>query len=158
MSSIPNPIGPAKEHLTPGKVAAGGAAALVLGSFLPWVSATTVFGSISINGMDGDGKLTALLGVISCLVMFQGITKAARSAYLTGTIFAAVAGVVVAYDFANISSEIAGSPNDYAVAQIGTGLYICGAGAVAATIGGFIARSKVSEVSASTPLEPPTSA
>lgn len=156
MSPIQNPNVSATEHITPGKVAAAGAAALVLGSFLSWVSVTTVFGSVSIKGMDGDGKLTALLGVISGLVMFQGITKAARSAYLAASIFAALAGFVVMYDFANISSEVAGASNEYAVAQVGTGLYLCGAGALAATVGGLIARSKVSEVPAPTPLVPPT--
>jgi len=158
MSTFMNPSGSPAEHVTPGKVATAVAAVLVVGSFFPWVSITTIFGTISAKGTDGDGKITALLGVISCVVLFQGFTKAARSAYLTGVIFAAVAGIVVAYDFANISSELEGASTEYGMAQVGTGLYICGAGAIAAIAGGLIARSKVPAASAPAPLEPPTPA
>jgi hypothetical protein len=34
---------------------AGGGALIALGSFLPWMSATTIFGSFSKSGLDGGG-------------------------------------------------------------------------------------------------------
>ncbi len=44
----------------------GGIAAAVfvfIGSFLPWATVDTFFGSFSANGMDGDGRITLVLGL-----------------------------------------------------------------------------------------------
>src|SRR3546814_4443455 len=40
-----------------------GAGAITIGSLLPWASATSIFGTVSKAGTDGDGIITLGLGV-----------------------------------------------------------------------------------------------
>jgi hypothetical protein len=44
-------------------LAISGSAAIIVGSLLPWVTARRIFGQLSVNGVEGDGKLTLVLGV-----------------------------------------------------------------------------------------------
>lgn len=47
-----------------------GAVGLAVGSFMPWVSVTSIFGTIDVAGTAGDGKITAALGVVAALLFF----------------------------------------------------------------------------------------
>ena len=60
----PAPVAPAKTANVVGIIAAVAAGVLALGSFLPWVTVQAgIFGSISVNGMDGDGTITVQPGI-----------------------------------------------------------------------------------------------
>jgi hypothetical protein len=62
----PNKAGPALELIGGGLV--------LLGSFLPWATVATVFGTVSLNGIDGDGKITMVLGLVLVLIAVLELT------------------------------------------------------------------------------------
>jgi hypothetical protein len=119
-------------------VAIGGAALLILGSFLEWGSVDTVFGSIGVNGMEGDGKLTLVAGGIA-LLLFAAVKH--RNAAIVGSIFAGIGGAIALYDFGNISSKVSDvseASNGLARASVGVGLYLCLVGAAVAVVAGIM--------------------
>jgi hypothetical protein len=85
------------------------AGAVILGSFLPWATA----GIVSVNGTNGDGVLTLILGACAALAAFRYHTVAAA--------LLAAAGVVGVYDAAKVADVGAG---------IGVGLWLVIAGAI----------------------------
>src|SRR5215207_130712 len=62
----PNKAGPAL-------MAVGGGLVLV-GSFMPWASVATAFGTISIAGTEGDGKITLAVGLAMVLLSVMELT------------------------------------------------------------------------------------
>ncbi len=118
-----------------------GAAAVVLGSFLPWASVSIFVGSINVSGTDGDGVLTLFIGAVLAFVAFRamkpGITRGA-------TIFAIVACLILfgiaLYDFIDIqrvASDLSSFSDDVASASVGYGLWIVLIGSAVATVGSF---------------------
>jgi hypothetical protein len=125
---------PPTTHPGPGilTLVAGGMA--LLGAMLPWVSVTTIFGSLSKNGMDGDGQLTALgglvLGVIALIVL---VTKTRnRAPAVLAIVVGAAIFVVGLIDLLDVSHRIAGlQATAGADASVGIGLWLtCLAGLV----------------------------
>lgn len=112
----------------------GGAALAVLGSFLPWVDVTAPFiGSISVEGTEGDGKLTLALG----LAILLGVID--QAAWRVVGLLAAVGVLGMAlYDISDISNAIgdAGEVSDGLVsASVGIGLWAVLVGSLAAIVG-----------------------
>lgn len=106
----------------------GGAGALALGSFLPWAEV----GPFSVSGTDGDGVLTLGFGVLIAVVAWPSMQKAiGRGRSITASIAAGLALVVCVYDVLNVSS----SDNDFIEAEVGIGLWVCTAGAIAVIVG-----------------------
>lgn len=112
---------------TAGKVALVGAAAALAGSFLPWVSVITVFGTIEVSGFDGgDGKLTAAAAIGAMLFGYFGLSK--RNGVAGIGVASAIIGLAISmYDWKN-ASEVVGEDSEFARASIGYGLYLCVAG------------------------------
>lgn len=124
-----------------GIIAAVGAAALCLGSFLPWVKVSAgIFGTLTIDGMSGDGKFTAAIGAIAAVLLLVGALTANRDSLVAGTVVAGLGGLVAAYDLVNISRLV--DVNGPVSTQIGGGLYLCVAGALAAVVLGIIAATQ----------------
>jgi hypothetical protein len=74
----PAPSGLMRNPVVPGAtMALLGGVLIVLGSFLPWLTATApLVGTISRNGMEGgDGIITLILGVVTILI---GVTQTHR--------------------------------------------------------------------------------
>ncbi|MEY2450729.1 MAG: hypothetical protein QOD92_303 [Acidimicrobiaceae bacterium] len=97
--------------------------AIVLGSFLPW--AQMVLGSV--NGTDGNGNLTLLLGGIAgALLARWRLEGGARAGLMTASVVvcAAAAGVAL-YDFTRVLQ---------AAAQPQSGVFLAMAGAITATV------------------------
>jgi hypothetical protein len=107
------PVGPALVY--------GGMFALIIGSFLPWLS---LFGT-SVGGVQTDGLITLVLGIVAGPPGFLSV-RGVLWASLTLVATAGVAGFVVIFDVI----RIAASP-----ASIGVGLPLCGL-ATAALLGG----------------------
>lgn len=115
-----------------------GAAALVIGSLLPWATLTAPFvGRISRAGIDdgGDGVFTAMIGIAAAILAWKngdGGTK--KTAIALGLLGAAAAGIVLwdGYDIAAVEDE------DIANISVGSGLYVAGAGAVALIVGAWL--------------------
>jgi hypothetical protein len=145
--------GSAASTNAPGSIAWGGAVILiagalaVLGSFLPWITATAAFvGTISRSGIDGggDGMITIALGI---LVGLFGIALVSRNgnpsvARLGAAICGVVMGWVTITDFGSVSDRLKDLETDFSTGSVGMGLYVVGLAAALAIIGSLLAPPK----------------
>ena len=99
------------------EVAMGAGVAVVVGSISPWATITTVFGSVSVNGTDGDGKLTLGLGVALCLF---ALLRRPAAAFIAAGLTALAGG----YDLINIRDKVGEFESDVASASVGWGLWL----------------------------------
>jgi hypothetical protein len=103
-----------------------GSILLILGAFLPWISVPDLFGLSGPSyegieaGWEGDGVLTAGVGLVLMLseLLFGGEPR--RWYQITGIVLAGLAASVVFLDFRRIL-EIAPEAGFYAATDIGTG-------------------------------------
>jgi hypothetical protein len=102
-------------------------AAIALGSLLPWVSA----GIFSFAGTEGDGVFTLIMGGV--IVVLALVGKTSRGVATLVICLAVLSGLIVA----NVASNLADiEPNDLITARPGGGLWLVGAGALAAVAAG----------------------
>lgn len=129
-----------------------GGAMMVVGSFMPWISARTGLGSISVAGTDGDGVVTLLLGGAAALIALVHLDRPIAGLLRGGIFLAGAIGVVVAViDYGAASERISGIDSAAVAASVGAGLYIVGLGSVATAFGG-LSMGTVSEA----PQDEPT--
>jgi hypothetical protein len=119
-------------------VALGAAALAVVAAFLPWITATTIFGSLSRSGVDGggDGIVTAILGAVVAIVAF--VTRRNESDRGSGIAIVLCSLIVVAisvYDLFSVNDRINDIDRRYVDASVGIGLYLT----IAAGVGGVVA-------------------
>ena len=115
----------------------GGAAAVILGAFLPWAKV----GGLSVSGTEGDGVLTLILGVAAGLMGGFGILRG-RSGLLVGSMIAALLALAIGgYDASNINS-VADGPFGLKV-TVGMGLYLTILGGIAGIVGPILAMRSV---------------
>lgn len=136
--SAPPPAKQRKGFTTASILALIGAVLLGIGSFLAWATVASVFGSISVNGMDGDGQLTAAAGTIAAILFLVG-ALGSSGFHIAGVVFAGLGGAVAAYDLVNITNTFAEYSSDGVAASVGVGLYVCVVGAVVAVVAGVAA-------------------
>jgi hypothetical protein len=98
---------------------------VVLGSVLPWASAATPFGSLSVAGTEGDGVATVVLGGVGLTGAAVALTGR-RLAIVVSIVVAGVAFLVGLYDMASITGT------GEAGVQVGIGLWMLLIGAVVA--------------------------
>lgn len=120
-------------------VLAGGL--ITLGSILPWVTASAVFvGSISVNGMDGDGKITVVLGVILLAIGFIGAGSGDMHPVTPIIPGLAAIGVVIT-NYQNIQDSVREiQSSDVGTASIGYGFWMIAIGGVVALMGAALAK------------------
>ena len=99
---------------------------LALGSVLPWAEVSALFLSRTINGTEGDGKITLVLGLLSGLLFV--VSGHSPAGTWLGTVVAAIGGAVAGYDLINLSSALSDIP-PARMLSIGIGLYLCVGGA-----------------------------
>ncbi len=120
-----------------------GGAIVVLSAFLPWVSASALFASISKVGVEGDGVFTAAAGVVVILAGLAGISTS--WAWVVALVAALAAGGIGVMDLQDVQARIAGLESEAFVAQVGLGLWGTVAGALVATVAalyqGFVVGS-----------------
>lgn len=121
----------------------GGICALfcLVGAFLPWGTVSSVFGSVSVSGIDRDGMITFILSLLAFGALYWGVMKkkegvASVAIILLGLIIALIA-VVDGNSLAELSSE-----SEYVYMQVGMGLYITGIGGVGLIFAGLWIFSK----------------
>lgn len=115
-------------------LAYGGAAALVLGSLGPWAS---VLG-FSANGIDGDGFITIILGVLAAVATWETVTRgnAARfKAPVVALVCGALALALMVYELINIYSSSSEFFDTTVRASPGWGAWLTTLGAIALTVG-----------------------
>lgn len=100
-----------------------GAAIAGAGAFLPWATVSAGFFSVSKNGIQGDGVITAVIAGIMLLLALTAKEKAHAGIYGSLSVIGAGIG---AYDFYNVSSKATALVST----SVGVGLY--------ATVIGFL--------------------
>jgi hypothetical protein len=130
-------------------VAGLGGALVVLGSFLPWITANAALvGGISRNGLDGggDGIITLLAG-IAIVVLALATFVSLRSVRGYGVLIAIVGGIAGLVGIADMvdATRRVGEANDafagFGTASVGAGLWTVLIGAAIALIGGLLVLS-----------------
>jgi hypothetical protein len=150
----PPPSGLMRNPTLPGAIMAGlGGLLIIVGSFLPWLTATApLVGTINVNGMQGggDGIITLVLGVLTVLIAAVGVAAmpdVVRLSIITGVITVAVA----IYDYNSVQERIAemktaAKPTGDLgfdipiIANVGAGIYVLFVGAAFAILGGLVVR------------------
>jgi hypothetical protein len=115
-----------------------GSLLLIVGGFLPWISVPNLFGLSGSSyegievGWEGDGVITAGIGLILILseLLFGGESR--RWFTITGVVLAALAASVILLDFRRIL-ELA--PEAGFIAATDIGIYLTLVGALLALIG-----------------------
>jgi len=123
----------------------GGAALVVLGSFLPWAKLTAPFiGTITKNGTEGDGVITLVLGLVVAGLAALLLRTPPMVAVKGGLIgMAAIIAAIVVYDAIDAAQKFAEieAKSDMITTSLGVGLYVVGLGAVGVLVGVFTLRS-----------------
>jgi hypothetical protein len=102
-----------------------GSLATVVGSFMSWATVSAGFiGSISKNGIDGDGKVVAVLGGIAGYLVVRKRENLGRKDVLLPAILNAVSFVVCLIDLLDIQNK-AKDTTSGVLLQVGNGLWIC---------------------------------
>jgi hypothetical protein len=142
--------GPQTAHqrpIAPATIAVlAGGLLLVVGSFLPWVTASTVFGSISRSGVDGggDGWITLVAGGVILLLGLATLRRPNRAANLLIAVAAAIAFVIFALDFSDVQSRITdleSQSEGVALGGVGIGLWLVALGAIVSFVSSLLRRS-----------------
>jgi hypothetical protein len=111
---------------------------VALGALLPWATVSSLFGSISVSGTDGDGVFTLLCG-IAIGVMF-GLWK--RPALIVAVVLAGISALVGIIDLVDIG-RTAGELGGLVDASPGIGLFLTVLASIAALVLGVLGQAAV---------------
>ena len=152
-ADAPAPSGPASSQV-PMPVAAGlnlggavtlaGGALAILGSFLPWISATAgLSGTISRSGIEagGDGIITIAVGLLAVLFGIARLARPGRdhAAQLGGLVTGVALVLMSALEVDGVNSRVVAlRASDGIFASAGSGLYVIALGGVLSTIGSLM--------------------
>lgn len=123
-----------------------GGIGLIVGAAMPWGVATSIFGQMTMSGLEGDGIFTAAAGVVLLIIALAVKGKPGKSFSVVGGIIAILAGVMLVNILINLGG-ISSEPG--IVLNVGTGLYISIIGAVLGAIGGFVKSAETEELNSS---------
>lgn len=116
--------------------------AALVGSFLPWFTASTpFFGTLTAGGMDGDGKVTAVLSGLGLALVLIGLNKR-RNFWLGPMVLSLLVVFVAGYnvnDAIEADSEIG---LGFASFDVAYGLWIVLVAAAVGTVSAFFSRRK----------------
>jgi hypothetical protein len=124
-------------------VTIAGAVAAVVAAFLPWVTVRAAFLSVSKNGVDGDGRITAVVAVVVGIIAVVNLRTARKStaALVTIGVLGAIIALIGIVDFVDVKSRIADLTAEEArlvTADVGVGLYLTIAAGVAIVVGAVL--------------------
>ena len=111
-------------RLVSGILALVGGALMVLGSVLPWAQVTSVFGSVSLNGTEGDGKVTLVLGLVVAVLGLVALANHRAKLHILVPILGLIGGGVGLYDLLNVSSKFESVSSEFVRPSVGIGLYL----------------------------------
>jgi hypothetical protein len=126
-----------------GVIAIAGGALVLMGAFLPWLTATAPFvGTVNRSLVDygSDGVILAALGTVA---LFIGLVMAVRGpailAGLGGIVALALAALITGVDYGQVSGRVAnltsGSGTIPIIASVGAGPYVTALGIVVGAVG-----------------------
>ena len=131
-----------KGNITAGLITGLGAIVAVIGSMTPWATITApLLGSVSVNGTQGDGLITLILGLVA-IGLAIGIASAVspRGFAAGASIIGGIIFIIAAVDLNNVQRvvEDANYSSDLVLAQVGGGLYATLIGGIGITLGGLV--------------------
>jgi hypothetical protein len=141
MAQLPPPplAYPKEPNKTGAIITLVGAAAIVLGSFLPWASVATVFGTISLAGTEGDGVITLVIGGI--IGVLAGLELGGKSRRRTAAMIVGIVALGIGvFEIANVSDTASEVSSQFARASVGIGLWAVLGGAALALLGSLQSR------------------
>lgn len=101
-----------------------GAGALgVVGAFLPWASVTTAFGTISVDGINGDGLISAIAAIVGGIASWRGSGSAIVLLLLAGLVVGGVGG----YHYYTLEDDLTAGVGLYLTCLSGLVLFVVGA-------------------------------
>lgn len=134
------PVDKTQANIGGGAIIVGGAM-MVAGSFLPWLTASTGFATMSRGGMDGgDGILIVIAGGVAVGAGVASLMSGNFANSVVAGLAAVIGGFVGFIDFQDVQERLSGM-GDNVIAEVGIGLWLIMAGAVVAVIGAVIAAS-----------------
>jgi len=121
-----------------------GAGLAIIGALLPWATVSSVFGTVSVTGTDGDGVIVLVVSaIIALLATLELTSRSGRELRIGSALLAALVGIVALVDYNNIADHVASTDLEgVGVATIGVGLYVVLLGAAVAFIGALIKREQ----------------
>ena len=110
-----------------------------VGSILPWAKVSSMFGTISKAGTEGDGMITLIVGIV---VILFGTIVFIIDKYDFAVIFATLSSIgiisVAIIDLVSTSRRAAMVSGQYVTASVGEGLYIVLLGGIIIMVGVII--------------------
>lgn len=113
-----------------------GAAAVIIGSFMPWATLTSFLGDINKNGTEGDGAITLVMGILIGLAAVFSKPRSGKRGSWVAVVLGVLVGLIAIIDIADIERLANDVP--FAEINVGIGLYVVLIGAVIAVVGGLI--------------------
>lgn len=134
---VAQPTTPAKRRSNESWIGLGAAALVVIGAFGPWLTASSVFGSASVSGFDGDGKITVVLAVTVAALFWTSFSTWIR----IGRVLVA-AGIVLTggYDLLEANDRVESVDSEYVRASVGWGLWLTVGASAVALIMAFVSK------------------
>jgi hypothetical protein len=114
-----------------------GGIGVVVGSFLPWITVSSAFTTVSRSGIDGggDGVITLVIGaLIAVCGVFLATGRKAVAAWAAGLVLGLAAAGIGILDAADVQERIEGVGSAAAMASTGAGLYVVIVGGVLAAL------------------------
>ncbi len=128
-----------------------GAAGLLLGAALPWAKITSIFGTMTKAGYEGDGVITGGIGIILLIMVFLRPVRPGKR-FIGGAILAGLAAAASIYDFVDVAQSI--SESEFGVAaSVGSGLYLSVVAALIALFGSLQVAPVITSAPTWTPGE-----
>lgn len=132
---------PNSQTSAPGVIGLLGGIGLVIGAFLPWVTATAPFvGTITRSGMDGgDGIFFIVMGVVAGLVGLSAIQGGSSPRRTLLVLVGVAAGALTAYEWSDVNSRVASATAESSMitASVGGGLILLALSSVAVVVSGL---------------------
>jgi hypothetical protein len=133
---------------------------LVGGSLAPWAQMSVLALERSVGGLDGDGKLTIVAGVLIVVLVLTAVaTKAAKGSAIAIALLALVAGAIAIYDTVDVNDKAhqAEALSPLVSATVGWGLYVVMTGAGIALVGALVFATAATSATISGAPPVPTS-
>lgn len=139
--------------MKPKYVALVGGIVMIVGSLLPWVSVSSMFGTINKNGIEGDGIFTLICGVAVILASIVAKEKPGKPSSVLAVLFGLFGGILAVFTLANVGEATRTISGESVFAAVGIGIYVTLIGAVVAIVGGLMKSTSVTpQGEAITPL------
>ena len=78
--------------------AAASAVAVAIGALGPWAKVTTIFGSVSVDGLSGDGRLTLTLALVALVVACWMVARPTFGKAIAGVLLFGAIALTGLYD------------------------------------------------------------